>query len=83
MNIKLNIALLAVALCACPLVRAGTHYVNKANAMPSSPFAGWSSAAMNIQDAIDLDGRQRIRHGTVYIGTYELRVKSGTIFRGR
>ena len=30
-----------------------THYVKTANSTPASPFGTWSSAATNIQDAID------------------------------
>ena len=36
-------------------VRADTHYVNKANGAPVSPFTnGWASAAVNIQTAVNL-----------------------------
>lgn len=46
--------LFAALLGAMSAVRADTHYVNRANATPVPGYTGgWSSAATNIQDALD------------------------------
>jgi hypothetical protein len=49
-----RIRLVAVIVASVRIAQGATHYVDLNSSVPATPFATWSSAATNIQDAVDV-----------------------------